>query len=352
MNCYKREWIESKKEEFGGDVYFIEKVIYAFTLLEQLVESKLNFVFKGGTSLLLHLDRINRLSIDIDIVCNETDDKIKEVTENICNRYPFVKYSQDNRGERGLPNRDHFRFFYNSVMTGEESNVILDIVKDKCQLPTIEKDINCYLFETDGAPIRVNVPSVEALLGDKLTAFAPETTGVPFRLKNGNDHELQVVKQLFDVGELFSASTNPEKIKEAYIKNFEVENTYSENKYVITDVLVDTKHHCLVILSHIMKGYDFPEISKKLLSGTQKLTNHLLESKFRYNNEAKIAAAKAYLLCEYISGNCDLSDDCFIYNVEKLKIIADKRLKSEIKHLEKLKSINPEAYYYLLLASN
>lgn len=350
-NCYTIDWIESKQKEFGGDLYTLEKVIYAFTLLEHLVETKLDFVFKGGTSLLLHLDKINRLSIDIDIVCNESADKINEVIEKIGSSSPFIKHSQDDRGERGLPNRDHFRFFYNSVVSEKEENVVLDIVKDKCSLSTIAKEIQCYVFETEGTALKVNVPIIEALLGDKLTAFAPNTIGVPFTTNSGNDHELQVVKQLFDVGELFSASHEPEKIKEAYLRNFEVENSYHENKYDIDEVLKDTKYHCLRICTHSLRGFTPNDASKKLESGVNKLKSHLLKANFRIDKEAKVAAAKTYLLCEYILGNCELDIDCFTYNTEKLKNIANKKLNTEIKHLERLKDLNPEAYYYLLLSS-
>ena len=39
------------------------------------------------------------------------------------------------------------------------------------------------------------MPTLECLLGEKLTAFAPHTTGVPL----GKKKELEIAKQLFDV---------------------------------------------------------------------------------------------------------------------------------------------------------
>ena len=50
--------------------------------------------------------------------------------------------------------------------------------------------------------MKVVVPSVEDILGDKLTAFAPETTGIPY-YKNDKLTTLEIVKQLYDVGRLF-----------------------------------------------------------------------------------------------------------------------------------------------------
>lgn len=48
---------------------------------------------------------------------------------------------------------------------------------------------------TEPEELTVNMPTLECLLGEKLTAFAPHTTGVPL----GKKKELEIAKQLFDV---------------------------------------------------------------------------------------------------------------------------------------------------------
>lgn len=350
--CYTLEWIKSIQSEFGGDTYVIEKAIYALTLLEYLAESDLDFVFKGGTSLLLHLDKINRLSVDIDIVCDEEKDKLEKVILEIGSTSPFYlpedKKSEDERGSRGLPNRRHFRFFYHSVVTEKDENVILDIVEDKCDLSTVEKDINCSIITIESIN-SVKILTIEALLGDKLTAFAPTTIGVHFELDNGETQELQVIKQLFDVGELFNYISDIEKVKEAYIINYKAENGYSNNKFSIEDVLNDTKHQCLRILSSNLRGYTPDDTFEKLNKGIRSLRSHLSKDiHFRIDKEAKNTAAKAYLLAEYVAGNCNLENVDLKYSAENLKQIKTK-LPYNIKFLEKLKRINPEAYYYLAL---
>jgi len=52
----------------GRDPILIEKMIMALTLVEELQLSGLDFIFKGGTSLLLLLGTPQRFSIDIDIL--------------------------------------------------------------------------------------------------------------------------------------------------------------------------------------------------------------------------------------------------------------------------------------------
>ena len=51
-----------------ADPTLIEKVTKAFHLVEELSKTDLEFIFKGGTSLLLLLNKMHRFSIDIDII--------------------------------------------------------------------------------------------------------------------------------------------------------------------------------------------------------------------------------------------------------------------------------------------
>ena len=68
---FSKERISQKSQELGyKDKPLLEKVIRAFSLLEMLVEAGAPIIFKGGSSLLLILkDSLNRLSIDIDVIC-------------------------------------------------------------------------------------------------------------------------------------------------------------------------------------------------------------------------------------------------------------------------------------------
>ena len=65
---YNDESLRSKYPNIR-DASLLEKSIRAFSLLESLKIAGCPFIFKGGTALMLHLDRSRRLSIDVDIVC-------------------------------------------------------------------------------------------------------------------------------------------------------------------------------------------------------------------------------------------------------------------------------------------
>lgn len=89
------EWIVAQQAQLGmADPIILEKAIFALTLLDLLSRTDLDFVFKGGTALLLHLPRPSRLSIDIDIVCNEAKPKFESILEAIMSRSPFLRWDE------------------------------------------------------------------------------------------------------------------------------------------------------------------------------------------------------------------------------------------------------------------
>ena len=62
------EWIAEKKNKYSKDPNLMESMIYALYLLEQLQLTGLDFIFKGGTSLILLMEEPKRFSVDIDII--------------------------------------------------------------------------------------------------------------------------------------------------------------------------------------------------------------------------------------------------------------------------------------------
>lgn len=88
--CYTKEWIDLKLRELrGGDPILLEKAIHAISLMALLVKENLSFVFKGGTSLMVRLPGIKRLSIDIDIISEIKSTELEAVVSAIGQQRPF-----------------------------------------------------------------------------------------------------------------------------------------------------------------------------------------------------------------------------------------------------------------------
>jgi predicted nucleotidyltransferase component of viral defense system len=76
------EWINNvSAKNRKADKILVEKVIRSLFLLEGLAKIDLNFVFKGGTALMLIMDASKRLSIDIDIILYEEPENLEKLFE-------------------------------------------------------------------------------------------------------------------------------------------------------------------------------------------------------------------------------------------------------------------------------
>ena len=98
--CFKKEWIESFKDQkehkkINGQI--LEKMIHALHLLELLKIYELDFIFKGGTSLILLLDEENRFSIDLDIISSVDRKELEQVLNKIVANSKFTKVSLDEK---------------------------------------------------------------------------------------------------------------------------------------------------------------------------------------------------------------------------------------------------------------
>lgn len=176
-------WIETVANENNiRDIALVEKTIRAFSLLEALVRSGCPFLFKGGSSLLLHFDSSRRLSIDIDIIC-PPGSRIEDYLEKYSAEYGFGNVELVQRISRTDVPKQHAKFFYEVSYPagGKQDKILLDVLFEETHyVNVIEAPIQSRFLKQQGEPVMVKLPSKEDLLGDKLTAFAPHTTGIPF----------------------------------------------------------------------------------------------------------------------------------------------------------------------------
>jgi len=147
---HTREWIIAQQARLGmADPIILEKAIFALTLLDLLGRTDLDFVFKGGTALLLHLPRPNRLSIDIDIVCNAPKADFESALDALLPQSPFLRWNEQARGERGLPGRRHYRFHFQSPTQGQEMHILLDVVTEpNVLIHIVERPVNTAFLQS------------------------------------------------------------------------------------------------------------------------------------------------------------------------------------------------------------
>ena len=156
--CFENNWIISKYKEIQADPILIEKAIYAFELLGNLIENGLNLIFKGGTGLMLLIPEFKRLSIDIDIMSESDNESLNNAFNRIIKEGVFNRWEEDKRPLNNKITKRHLKFYYTSAIEKRESYILLDIVEsDYSFLHTIKRSIALPLFEVE-KEIEVIVP--------------------------------------------------------------------------------------------------------------------------------------------------------------------------------------------------
>ncbi|HMO49850.1 MAG TPA: nucleotidyl transferase AbiEii/AbiGii toxin family protein [Kiritimatiellia bacterium] len=346
------EWIGRQRLALGRcDPGILEKCVLALTLLGRLVETGLPFLFKGGTSLLLHLPEPRRLSRDIDIVCGESAEKVDAALEEVGRQAPFIRHEPDPRDDTRMPRRRHFKFFYRSALKGNaESEVLLDVVEEAHEAhDAVMRPIRTNVLIPE-REILVRVPTVESLLGDKLTAFAPNTVGVRLRRPDGLPGDVQqVAKQLFDVGVLMDVATDFDAVARTYDQVHSLENGYRGGNHTREASLDDTINACLAIMARKKVQLDQYPDAPLLHDGFERMKGHLTWPAFSNTEARRTLAAKAAALAAHLKAGVpfDFIANRYSASAEQLAHLKATSLNgTPHSWLEGVRSTNPESYHY------
>lgn len=342
-HCFNKDWFQamSAKHKYN-DLGIIEKVVRAYSLLDMLARSGCPFVFKGGTCCSLILgEKTRRLSIDIDIVCppgTNIEDYLNKVTDFGFTRTELVERRQ---AGKNIP-KSHSKFFYQIAYTDRANNenyILLDVLYEDLHYNLIEKHpVNNPFIEIEGNDIAVvNTPSIGDILGDKLTAFAPNTTGIPY-YKNGDSKSTEIMKQVYDIGRLFDAVENLDITTKSFDRIALVELRYrnlEDNPALIFD---DIRQAALLLATRGKDGSgDFP----LLQDGIKRLGAFIYQNKY-YIEDAIVDSAKAAYIAtcieKRITDIVKYSADAVTEEQSIGKVLSTK--------LNKLKKSNQEAFFY------
>jgi len=336
---YTEYWIAKTAKNYKSDPILVEKVIYALTLLENLASGELKFIFKGGTALMLLFKKPKRFSIDIDIIVPNKPENLNKIFNKVIECSIFTKIEKDERITKSTIDKEHYKFFYKpkTKSLGYEQYILLDILYEYSHYGenVIELEINSPFISIKGENRTVTVPMSEAILGDKMTAFAPRTTGIPYNVEK----EVEIIKQLFDIGHLFDIVKSIEIVKSVFESFAKTELIYRGKKDLKPkDVLEDIFQTAMVISTRGKSGNgDFTELQK----GISNIKNYIFSENFHLE-AAMIPASKA----AYLSTLLQTQTKEF-YRFNNPKEIADWIIEQPFEtRLNKLKKSNPEAFFY------
>lgn len=169
----------------------------------------------------------------------------------------------------------------------------------------------------------IKVPSIDAITGDKLTAFAPNTIGIPyFKGEDKQPFSMEICKQFYDLSKLFEKIENMEVVAASFHAFAHQEIKYRRYRNPINEltpekVLQDTIDTCIVIAKR-GRGTTEEKINfKELQKGIKAFgTGFLMTGKFRIDDAVPATARIAYLASKILVN--DLSPISY-YNGQDIK---------------------------------
>lgn len=334
---YTIEWITELRSKIGNrtDPKLIEKVIRALGLLEQLRHFEMELIFKGGTSILLATENPTRFSIDIDIITEHSQDEIASILDRVIENDLFTDWKPDNdRKHVTEAPVGHFKLYYTSVVDGKTEPILLDVLYSPNPYSAIRElpFVHPWLLQED-KPMTVQVPTFDAILGDKLTAFAPETTGILY----SKNRPVEIIKQLYDIAFLFDNVQDIKVAQSSFMKVVEEEIAFRKLDIQWHHVLEDIEKTSYTLVERYQKSPHF----QHLQTGIRNITNFII-GRFGID-EAITAAAKATYFSALIRTGSSVLPNRYHSPAE----IADLEIKQPSKpKLNKLKKSNPEAFFY------
>ena len=334
---FGEEHIRELQSKNRKDPQLIERALYALGLVEALAQTGLQFIFKGGSCLMLLLPHLMRLSTDIDIIVDPGTD-VKGFIEKAAEIFPFVSCEEQVRIGKNNIEKRHFKFAYFSPVREADFYILLDILYEANHYALLEeKEIQNELLLTEGKNLTVRVPSVDCILGDKFTAFAPYTTGVPLRVKK----DLEVMKQFYDIGTLIDVHKDFSHVLATYRDVVASEISYRGIDITARDVLEDTLAAAIVIGSRGKVGKDdYPAY----VEGIRGVGTHILAERFSGEVASYRAANLIYMAaCLMTETPYELIDSFEEYADEALT-------QADLKVLSKMRKAQPLQYSYLVKA--
>lgn len=300
---------------------------------------------------MLQLDCTQRLSVDIDIVCPPDTDVISYLTP-FAEKYGFGEIKPSDRISRTNIPKTHAKCFYqvSYVTNTTTEKILLDVLFEDNWYSSIDhKPIVSPFLQMTGEPLIVNLPSKDDLLGDKLTAFAPNTTGIPYiktvigrgGLPEERHCSMEIIKQLFDIASLFDRIDDLSIARTTFEKIAPIELDYRRmDSGDITPILDDIFKTSELICTGIYtkdKSFEYQE----LVRGINQIRPLIISEKYNHYSAIVNASKAAYLSVLLRNGINEIRHYDPAIDLRSVKLNAPIN-----PAINKIKTFRPEAFYY------
>ena len=184
------------------------------------------------------------------------------------------------------------------------------------------------------------MPSAEDILGDKLTAFAPHTSGIQFFKKEKNC-SLEIIKQMFDVAALFDVCHDFKLTHDTFRKFGETELGYRELEGATTDDILKDAIQTAQCIS--LRGFENEDEFKLLQGGIKRIGGLILSERYHLVPAIRDSAKAAYTAALLLTHTTEVHRYASV-SIQELKDATIGKVLST--KFNKLKKTNQEVYFY------
>jgi uncharacterized protein YeeX (DUF496 family) len=197
-------------------------------------------VFKGGSAVQILLgDHWNRLSVDTDICTNASLEEIDSIVESIKNKFGDGVFSYTPRASEL---QSYFASYRISTppITDVSRTILLDVQLIKPGYQVQDTRLESFFYKSD---ITVKTPTINSILGDKLSVIGPTTIG---RKLNDSRNGIEYAKHFYDINSLSNNLTNINETKETYSSILDIQEKIRDKKYQLDRCINDAQLTCQI----------------------------------------------------------------------------------------------------------
>jgi len=220
----------------------LERAIFCLEYVGQLQAEGLDLIFKGGSAAQILLgDKWTRLSIDVDVCTDASNEGLETILEKIHRKFDRKSFSYTPR-DREISSRIPFYLYRieTPAISERSRTILLDVIGIKPRLAVQQTPLKAFFFDSSAS---VTTPTIGALLGDKLSTIGPTTIGRPL---NDSRNGLEYAKHFFDIGSLQQTDFELEQCKTAYKEATKVQSMVRGKEYAPDECFNDMLFTCQV----------------------------------------------------------------------------------------------------------
>jgi hypothetical protein len=266
-----------------------EKATSAMKYLEVLTKEGFTPLFKGGTCAQLFIpSEFQRLSIDLDIASSNERELAEAIELTKKKGYSFERWKK-----HPDPNLPLIRY---TITSPEGTDFYLDEMLKVPAYKTQTTKLNTSYFSSDAT---VLTPTLQSMIGDKLTTIGPHTVG---RELNARAGAIEYAKHIYDISQLLALPTDIDEVFKAYVTVVDYQKAIRPKRVITIENSIEDLLYVARLLAisgqdgKTMENKEMAQHMQYIKNGIQGIGNFLIGDNKFGPNHARVAGGQIALI--------------------------------------------------------